>query len=244
MKAKELFQAGKLTEAIQALGAELRDNPTDVQRRTFLFELLCFNGEFDRAEKHLKLLADSNQQAYLGSVVFHAALHAERARHELFGKKEFPSASAKESGAGSVNGRSFNTVEDSDPRLGARLEIYAAGSYLWIPFEHLHSLETEPPKKLRDLLWMPAVLSTTPAFKMTELGEVLIPVISPFSYQHPDEQVRLGRMTVWEKDAEGEPYPQGLKMLLVDGEEEIPFLEIRKLEFPRAEADDQEAATA
>ena len=40
MKAKALYQAGKLTEAIQALSAELRDNPTDAQRRVFLFELL------------------------------------------------------------------------------------------------------------------------------------------------------------------------------------------------------------
>ncbi len=42
MKAQELFQAGKLDEAVQALGAELRDNPADARRRTFLFELLCF----------------------------------------------------------------------------------------------------------------------------------------------------------------------------------------------------------
>src|SRR6266481_6109993 len=47
MTAKELYREGKLTAAIQALGAELRDNPTDAQRRTFLFELLCFAGEYD-----------------------------------------------------------------------------------------------------------------------------------------------------------------------------------------------------
>ena len=57
MNAQELFQAGKLNEAVQALGAELRDNPTDVRRRTFLFELLCFAGEYDRAEKQLDVLA-------------------------------------------------------------------------------------------------------------------------------------------------------------------------------------------
>ena len=61
MNAKELFQAGRLDEAIQALGAELRDNPADARRRTFLFELLCFAGEFDRAEKHLDILADGEQ---------------------------------------------------------------------------------------------------------------------------------------------------------------------------------------
>ena len=34
MKARELFRAGKLNEAIQSLSAELRDAPGDVQRRT------------------------------------------------------------------------------------------------------------------------------------------------------------------------------------------------------------------
>ena len=58
--AKQLFQAGQLNEAVRALGAEVRDNPTDAQRRTFLFELLCFSGEYDRAEKHLNVLADGN----------------------------------------------------------------------------------------------------------------------------------------------------------------------------------------
>jgi type VI secretion system protein ImpE len=49
MNARELFQAGKLTEAVQALVAEVRDNPTDPKRRTFLFELLCFAGDYDRS---------------------------------------------------------------------------------------------------------------------------------------------------------------------------------------------------
>ena len=56
-KAKELFQAGRVSDAIAALGAWLRDNPTDAKRRTFLFELLCFAGEYDRAQKHLDVLA-------------------------------------------------------------------------------------------------------------------------------------------------------------------------------------------
>jgi type VI secretion system protein ImpE len=62
-------------------------------------------------------------------------------------------------------------------------------------------------------------------------------VLSPFAWQHADEAVRLGRMTVWEEDESGAVVPVGQKMLLVDGEE-FPFLEIRRLEFasplPRA----------
>ena len=48
--ARELYAAGRLDAAIETLGAELRDNPTDAQRRVFLFELLAFAGQYDRAE--------------------------------------------------------------------------------------------------------------------------------------------------------------------------------------------------
>jgi type VI secretion system protein ImpE len=60
---------------------------------------------------------------------------------------------------------------------------------------------------------------------------VLLPVLAPFSWQHPDEAVRLGRATVWEqRDGSDEELPFGQKMWLVD-DEEIPFLELRSLEF-------------
>ena len=63
-----------------------------------------------------------------------------------------------------------------------------------------------------------------------ELGEILLPVLSPFSSQHPDDQVRLGRTTVWEEDEDGQVLPAGQKMLVAD-EEEFPFLELRQLHF-------------
>ena len=86
MTAKQLFQAGQLNEAIKALGAEVRDNPTDPRRRTFLFELLCFAGEYDRAEKHLHVLAQGNSQAEMGAVLYFSAFHAERTRLQKFNR--------------------------------------------------------------------------------------------------------------------------------------------------------------
>jgi type VI secretion system protein ImpE len=66
-----------------------------------------------------------------------------------------------------------------------------------------------------------------------DLGEVLIPAIYPFSWKDPDEAVWLGRVTEWTADEEGREYPTGQKILLVDGEE-IPFLEVRSIEFAHA----------
>ncbi len=236
MNARELFQAGKLNEAVQALGAEVRDNPTDVRRRTFLFELLCFQGEYDRAEKHLNILADATPDAKMGAVLYFSALHAERLRLDTFGKKDYPAVAAiPNDRGGTLNGKPFESFEDADPRVGARLEVFAAGAYLWIPLAHVESIETEAPKRLRDLLWVPALVRTGPAFRGTELGEVLLPVLAPFSAKRSEDDIRLGRATEW-AEVEGQALPFGQRVFDVDGEE-VPILEIRKVEFtPAAEA--------
>jgi len=233
--AKELYRAGKLDAAVQALMAELRDNPADTQRRVFLFELLSFAGEYDRAEKQLNILSQSGPDALTGTLMYRAALAAERSRHDLFAKKDYPvSVAEAPSIRGTLNGKPFEAIEDADPRVGPRLEIFAAGQYMWLPLGQMASIEVEAPKRLRDLLWIPAIIRTGPAFKGQELGEVMLPVLSPFSSRHADDAVRLGRATVWEEPEDGDPVPFGMKMLVVDGED-VPILELRRLEITAAE---------
>ncbi len=235
MTAKQLFEAGKVKEAEKALNAWLRNHPADVTQRTFLFELLCFSGLYDRAEKQLAVLAQGGGPAELGAVMYYSVLHAERSRNELFQKELFPTAPAAPSPSGMVNGKSFQSLQDVDSTIGARLEVYAAGAYLWIPFEHIESIKMDAPQRLRDTLWAPALVVTGPSFKGTELGEVLIPVIYPFSWKHPDESIWLGHGTAWGEDAEGQQYPSGQKLFLVDGDE-LPVLEVRTIEFATAHA--------
>jgi type VI secretion system protein ImpE len=241
-KAKQFFEAGKVREAAQELTASLREHPTDVAGRTFLFELLCFSGEYDRAEKQLAALARGGKDAEMGAIVYFAALHAEKTRHELFAKENFPADSEPKVRAGTLNGKPFTSLRDADPDIGARLEVFAAGAYLWIPFEHIDSIEIPRPSRLRDTLWTPALVRTGPSFKGTELGEVLIPAIYPFSWKDPDAAVWLGRITSWAADEQGREYPSGQKTLLVDGEE-IPFLEIRSLNFTPSQAASPSAAS-
>jgi type VI secretion system protein ImpE len=231
MNARQLFQAGKLNEAIEALSAELRDNPADAQRRTFLFELLCFAGNYDRAEKHLDYLSQASADAAMGALVYRSSLHAERIRQQMFKEDNLPlAAPVSREIRGVLNGKRFETLEDADPRIGARLEIFAAGQYTWIPLAHIASVRMEPPKRLRDLLWIPALVRTGPEFRGQELGEVLIPALCPLSYEHPDDNVRLGRATEWRELEGGDFAPVGQKLLLAD-DEDIPFLEIRELEI-------------
>jgi type VI secretion system protein ImpE len=235
VKARAHFEAGRLDDAIEVLGAELRSDPTDVRRRTFLFELLCFAGQYDRAEKQLEVVAGASPEAGLGAWLYRSALHAERTRQEMFdagatpGDGDAPASPVE----GSLNGNAFGTLVDADERVGPRLELFAAGQYTWIPLEHIQSIHMEPPTQLRDLLWAPARVQTAPTFQGLELGEVLIPVLAPGSWRSDDDEVRLGRVTDWHELTDGRPVPIGQKLLLVD-DEPFPILELRTLEISPA----------
>jgi type VI secretion system protein ImpE len=235
MNSRQLFDAGKLNAAIEALGSELRDNPADTQRRTFLFELLCFAGNHDRAEKQLDVLSSGGMEAGMGTLLYRSALHAERLRTDMFRNGTFPlDTTASEEVSGTLNGKAFSSIEDGDPRVGARLEVFAAGQYMWIPWAQVASLKIEPPKRLRDLLWTPAMLKTSEEFKGQELGELLLPSLMPLSFESTDDEIRLGRATDWVDLPDGDFRAIGQKVLMIDGEQ-VPLLSIRELEIHHAE---------
>lgn len=236
MNPTEYFRAGKLDLAIESLTEEVRREPLDTKRRTFLFELLCLAGQFERAEKQLDVLAQAGQQAEMGALVYQSALLAEKSRQEFFEKQEYSlHGPAREELSGELNDRAFQSISDADPRIGPRLEVFVGGRYVWIPFEYIETLIMEPPRRVRDLLWAPAIVRTSPDFQVRDLGEVLLPVLYPFSYRHSNDEVRLGRLTVWEQDADGAEIPFGQKLFVADGEE-VPLLELRKLEIQAAQA--------
>ena len=229
----ELFiREGKLDDAVLWLSAHLRDNPSDTRSRTTLFELLCFAGEYERAAKQLAVIGEGNQDTQMAALLYRGALHAEGLRRGMFEAETYPGPLGESASqlTGAVNGREFTHLTDADPRIGPRLEVFGAGDYLWIPFRQIESIEMQAPKRLRDLLWIPARLTTAPGFTQRELGEVLLPALTPLTFQHPDGAVRMGQVTEWCTDEAGRERPCGQKMLLVDGEE-IPILEVRRLQI-------------
>jgi type VI secretion system protein ImpE len=231
MLANEWLQAGKLSEAIQELSEQVRKHPLDASLRAALFEALCFAGEYDRCEKQLDVLAQGGKTAELGALFYRAVLRAEKTRQQFFAGKEYlnqPQAGPMR--AGRLNGSAFQGIGDMDSRIGPRLEVFLAGAYMWVPFEHVTSITVQPPKRLRDLMWAPALVRTAESFKGADLGEVLLPVLSPGSWRHADDQVRMGRVTVWDQQDDGEEVLLGQKMFVVDGQE-VPILELRNLEL-------------
>lgn len=237
MDAQALLREGKLDEAVQALGDFLRDNPQDARSRTFLFELLCFRGDYERAGKHLAVLAQGGMEAASAASLYEGVLRCEEMRAGMFRDNDLPGPRPSEEPpvSGVLNGAPFQSIADADERIGPRLEVFAGGEYLWVPLRHIESLEIAAPTRLRNLLWAPAALRMGSGFDRQDLGQVLLPVLCPLSFQHPDPLVRLGRRTEWDVDGQDREIGFGQKTLLADGEE-VPFLEIRSLQITQAEA--------
>jgi type VI secretion system protein ImpE len=225
------FRAGRLAEAIEALGIELRKDPGSARPRTFLFELLCFAGQFDRAGKQLDVLAQQDTKVQLGAALYRSLLQAHRRREELFAAGVEGAIGEEDPISLRINGKTYESCEDEDLRVGCALEVYAGGEYMRIPYRDVEQVEVEAPKTLRDLLWIPAkivVKETSPHVGIGSLAH--LPALAPGSWKHGADAVRLGRVSVIEESDSGASVPYGAK-LLICGDHEVSLLEVRELAY-------------
>jgi type VI secretion system protein ImpE len=88
--AAELYKSGQLAEAIAAAGDEVKRHPTETGKRGFLAELLCFAGDFERADKQLDAIGNMDPQTAIGISVFRQLLRAERARQQFHAEGRLP----------------------------------------------------------------------------------------------------------------------------------------------------------
>lgn len=90
MNASELFQAGQLQAAIDAQIQKVRSSPADQAARLFLFELMLFTGDIDRARKQVDVLRYEEPKAQAAIEMYKFALDAEQARRRVLAGSEQP----------------------------------------------------------------------------------------------------------------------------------------------------------
>src|SRR6476620_11989688 len=83
-EAKMKLDSGDLSGAVEAALRLVKTNPTNATARTFLFELSCFSGDWDRAEKQLDVIGHQDTNAMVGSLIYRQNFKAERDRMKLF----------------------------------------------------------------------------------------------------------------------------------------------------------------
>jgi type VI secretion system protein ImpE len=79
----ELIRANRLSDARSRLVEEVKAAPGDGKSRTLLFQVLSFLGEWDKAGRHLDILALGNPATKTGGLVFQDLIAAERVREKV-----------------------------------------------------------------------------------------------------------------------------------------------------------------
>lgn len=83
MNSKDLIKAGRLLEARKQLVEEVKSSPADLGKRTLLFQVLAFCGEWDKADRHLDAIVTQDSSRQTGVQVYKNLIHAERERLEV-----------------------------------------------------------------------------------------------------------------------------------------------------------------
>ncbi|HPI91856.1 MAG TPA: type VI secretion system accessory protein TagJ [Deltaproteobacteria bacterium] len=260
MTAKDLMRAGRLSEARRLLIEEVKSAPTDAGKRTLLFQVLAWGGEWDKAERHLDLISTQDPGRTVGVHDYLDIVRAEKERLKVMALQQQPSflpeppayftlymeylaslqagshETAKEligridglrpQVSGTLNGKPFEGFSDSDARLVAFLEAFVHERYVWIPFESIRELVVYEPKTSFDLIWVTASVTTWAGLSMN----CSLPVVYPGSFDHDDEQAKMGRITDWVALGGGFSRAVGQHVFQA-GDEDISILDIREVTF-------------
>jgi type VI secretion system protein ImpE len=84
------IETGDLDGAIASLGADVKQHPTDTNKRALLAEVLCFAGNLERADKLLDLIEQQDSSISLGVALFRQLIRAEEARQQFYTECRLP----------------------------------------------------------------------------------------------------------------------------------------------------------
>jgi type VI secretion system protein ImpE len=106
----------------------------------------------------------------------------------------------------------FEWIADGDDRLGPVIEIILGGTYYWVPFEIVESLQVPVPKRAMELVWAPVELKLTghPARIAYMPARYL-----PFEEKRSD-RLLTGAETIWHETPGGTWHGDGRRVWYVD----------------------------
>jgi type VI secretion system protein ImpE len=260
MNAKELIRTGRLSDARKQLTEEIKASPGDMSKRTLLFQVLAFFGEWDKAERHLDVIVSQDASSETGVQIYKNIIQAERQRTEVSKLVRRPSIlpkapqylehylSAQERLARKdIDGarRIFDEIDVVLPIISGSIGgrnfsgFEDTDAFLSIFLEGIvhERYVWIPLESIRELLISePKTLFDLlwiPAHITTWEGLSIgcyLHVLYPDSFQHEDERVKLGRMTDWLPL--GGPFSKGFgQHVFLAGDAETAILEIREVMF-------------
>lgn len=264
MNIQELLQAGNLSQVVEELTQKVKKNPADMQLRTFLFEVLSFQGDFQRAGRQLDVVSQYNAENELATQVYKDILQAELQRQEVFTKGIKPHFVFDEPEYVALHIEAIQALHAED--FAKAKELLDSSSEMRQPVKA--QVNGKPCSEFLDgddrigpfleaivnqvYLWIPLedlskVTISAPKFLRDLLwvqadlespkgpiGPAFLPVLYPESSTSDEDLVRLGRMTVWEAFGDAILLGKGQHSFMIDGNEQA-ILELREIEIEHIE---------
>jgi protein involved in temperature-dependent protein secretion len=259
-QADQLLKAGDLAGARAALVQDVRERPQDERARMFLFQLLLVTAEWDKAESQLRALAQLSPEAQILATVYSQAIGAEKIRAQAFAGaapcpvlidsgpwmekliRAFEAFARGAAGEGeTLRGEAFEIapetpgqwddtpfgqLADCDGRFGPALEAIVGGRWGLIGFDAISKIVCEGPKDLRDVVWLPVEMS----FRTGQSAAAFLPVRYPGTETAADDQLKLGRATIWRDGPSGQE-GLGQRLWFLDDGAERGILSLRHVAF-------------
>lgn len=262
---EDLLREGSPDAALAALQARVRGEPANPKLRTFLFQLLCVQGDWMRARDQLTALGDLDASAFPLVHLYGAAVAGELLRREVFTGSRTPlvlgeplpwmallmqaltaEAGGRAAEAGTLRAEALAQAQPVPGAIdGEAFDWIAdADSRLGPVCEAMIDgrYYWVPFERLRAIgIEAPSDLRDVvwmPAhLELANGGEAaaLLPARYPGSESDPDGLIRLGRKTEWDEVAPETFHGRGQRMLATDASE-YPFLDVRRIELRAAEA--------
>ncbi len=258
--AKMHFDAGNLSAAVESALNLVKSNPTLSAARTFLFELSCFSGDWDRAEKQLDVIGHQDANTALGSLIYRQNLSAERDRIKFFaegGRPETPDAPPEyvddlfrandliREGKTAEARELLDSVEENRPAFSVSVNGESFSDFR----DYNDSTMCVFEAIVKDsYVWLPFehvdkiefmerkslrdIFWPQAQFELTNgtNGEMFIPSLYANSWKNSDDQVRLGRSVDWRDGGDDIYIGEGSRLYTMDGKDKS-ILDLKSIEF-------------
>lgn len=85
-----LFQHGRLSDAIESVSRNVKNDQSNISMRSRLVEYLCVASKFDRADKQLNIIASQDPKTSLRVMELRQIIRASIARNQVFSEGRIP----------------------------------------------------------------------------------------------------------------------------------------------------------
>ena len=260
MRAEELIKNAQVKEALLSLSESIRDKPSDVSLRTFLFQLLCIDGQFQRAHKQLGLIQELDPITMAMSKTYQHVIQCETLRQAIFSADKTPLVFGEPPHWVALLIEALR-LENNNQQLEA--EKIRQNAYQDIPptqgmingesFEWLADADSRIGPLMEGFInghyfWIP--LQCIAKIKLSEPEDLrdliwlpcefhwvngggatgFIPACYPNSCDDEDPLIQMGRKTHWAPIAEQSFMGKGQKMLVTD-QNDYPLFDVREIVF-------------